>query len=255
MRFGVLSAAVIAAGVAAAGAAEAVVPLSGQINFAAYATLDGATVNDADSVAWTGAPPPSASAAAVAIASGSSGLLAAYQLGSAHWGANAGYYNMHQGLDAQWSGITDFAYGVAVAPAPDWSYTFQAEGDGVFTLDWDLTATGFDLSLIWFLVSWSDEPFGQPHAPADFGFRFVGSLSKAIQAGQTYTVAITHGAALSGTTTPLGQHSGAGVFNYAITETAAVPEPAAWALMIGGFGLAGLGLRRRRTAVAGATIR
>ena len=30
----------------------------------------------------------------------------------------------------------------------------------------------------------------------------------------------------------------------------AVPEPATWALMIMGFGLAGAGLRRRRTAIA-----
>jgi hypothetical protein len=34
------------------------------------------------------------------------------------------------------------------------------------------------------------------------------------------------------------------------TDSAAVPEPASWALMIGGFGLAGAALRRRRTAVA-----
>ena len=38
----------------------------------------------------------------------------------------------------------------------------------------------------------------------------------------------------------------------ALTENfgGAVPEPATWALMIGGFGLAGLALRRRRLAVA-----
>jgi hypothetical protein len=30
----------------------------------------------------------------------------------------------------------------------------------------------------------------------------------------------------------------------------AVPEPATWALMLGGFGIAGTALRRRRTAVA-----
>jgi PEP-CTERM motif len=34
--------------------------------------------------------------------------------------------------------------------------------------------------------------------------------------------------------------------------TAAVPEPASWALMIGGFGAAGVALRRRRAAVAAA---
>ena len=36
----------------------------------------------------------------------------------------------------------------------------------------------------------------------------------------------------------------------AVNVGGAVPEPATWALMIGGFGLAGAALRRRRTAVA-----
>ena len=34
------------------------------------------------------------------------------------------------------------------------------------------------------------------------------------------------------------------------TDRPGVPEPATWALMLGGFGLAGVALRRRRTAVA-----
>jgi PEP-CTERM motif len=38
--------------------------------------------------------------------------------------------------------------------------------------------------------------------------------------------------------------------SFQILETAGVPEPASWALMIGGFGLAGASLRRRRSAVA-----
>lgn len=37
---------------------------------------------------------------------------------------------------------------------------------------------------------------------------------------------------------------------YTLTHGAAVPEPTTWALMIGGFGLAGAALRRRRTTMA-----
>ena len=39
-----------------------------------------------------------------------------------------------------------------------------------------------------------------------------------------------------------------------LDDLAAVPEPASWALMIAGFGLAGATLRRRRAHVAGAAI-
>jgi len=40
--------------------------------------------------------------------------------------------------------------------------------------------------------------------------------------------------------------------NFAFRVDSAVPEPAAWALMIGGFGLAGSALRRRRTVAVAA---
>jgi PEP-CTERM motif len=43
---------------------------------------------------------------------------------------------------------------------------------------------------------------------------------------------------------------GAGSFAGVATFTAAVPEPAAWALMVGGFGMIGWSMRRRRVNVA-----
>lgn len=42
----------------------------------------------------------------------------------------------------------------------------------------------------------------------------------------------------------------AATFDWVRDPTAAVPEPAAWSLMIGGFGLAGAALRRRRATAA-----
>jgi len=44
--------------------------------------------------------------------------------------------------------------------------------------------------------------------------------------------------------------SGGFVVEYSLSANAGVPEPASWALMIGGFGLAGAALRRRRSMVA-----
>jgi hypothetical protein len=41
-----------------------------------------------------------------------------------------------------------------------------------------------------------------------------------------------------------------GTFSLGTIPTAGVPEPASWALMIGGFGMTGAMMRRRRTAVA-----
>jgi len=72
--------------------------------------------------------------------------------------------------------------------------------------------------------------------PNGFLYSF-GGFSQAVNAGfQNLSV--------SGTTTALSSS-----FSGTIAFTAAVPEPASWALMIGGFGLVG-GVMRRRAKVA-----
>jgi hypothetical protein len=48
-------------------------------------------------------------------------------------------------------------------------------------------------------------------------------------------------------------NSGTITFTYTPTETGAVPEPAAWAMMLAGFGLIGAGMRRRTSVKAAVT--
>jgi hypothetical protein len=40
------------------------------------------------------------------------------------------------------------------------------------------------------------------------------------------------------------------ITSYQIADAGAVPEPASWAMLIAGFGLVGVKLRRRRAAIA-----
>ena len=51
---------------------------------------------------------------------------------------------------------------------------------------------------------------------------------------------------LTFTNQPVGTISGA------LTATISVPEPATWAMMVAGFGLVGLGVRRRRATTVAA---
>lgn len=81
----------------------------------------------------------------------------------------------------------------------------------------------------------------------------VGSLATLtidpnVGAQQVYTH--DYGIAFSGGGTGLGFYGDARLDNFGSGGVASVPEPTTWALMLGGFGLAGVALRRRRTAIA-----
>ena len=87
------------------------------------------------------------------------------------------------------------------------------------------------------------------------GVQFTAPSGTVMNAGDTYTLRI-------GLLTPfvfnkpdhpattIGQVNGVYSWSANWENSVTVPEPATWALMIGGFGLAGLALRRRRSVLA-----
>ena len=87
---------------------------------------------------------------------------------------------------------------------------------------WDLTDSGT------FTEQGAIVPFLVPVAPAGTGFTYV------VRATDSLTTSSASGTVYVVPGAPVG-----------------VPEPATWALMINGFGMAGAALRRRRATVAG----
>lgn len=135
----------------------------------------------------------------------------------------------------------------------DWTYTFRADQDGVFNLDFNISAVGNHS--VFGLGEWRFVMLGDGLKDVQLSETFQGtsghasgSASQQLRAGATYTVALFNNTGL-GSFTP--DHSSATLtadFHWDIRS--AVPEPATWALMITGFGLAGAALRRRNGTAA-----
>ena len=130
----------------------------------------------------------------------------------------------------------------------DWSYTFTALGDGLFTMDYAVIGAGRLFGLVGWEVGFTGVgaggPTRNPFDPNASG-TFVGQLV----AGQQYTVTLNGNANVSSAGVTSGDVSGQ--FDWRITEQitgASAPEPSTWALLLSGFGMTGALLRRRRLA-------
>jgi len=79
------------------------------------------------------------------------------------------------------------------------------------------------------------------------GFSYDGSVNNVFQGAQLYSGAESAPTFLMGTFN-LTQYQTGAAGTLVISESGAVPEPASWALMLGGFGLVGGAMRSRRKA-------
>ncbi|MGZ6015599.1 MAG: PEPxxWA-CTERM sorting domain-containing protein, partial [Phenylobacterium sp.] len=167
------------------------------------------------------------------------------------------------------SNLTD-ARGGANLGASDWSYTFTATQDGQFTIDYSVTPNGNPFGLWGWQINCNCSNAGGPSLDA-YDPTATGTFVGDIYAGGTYTVTLDGNPNVE-FPFQAGNYSGSmdGLFSWSTTgdvapiagqlnvvanssigpAAPAVPEPAAWALMIGGFGLAGVALRRRRIVIA-----
>lgn len=260
MRKSMISGLAAAASLSAS-AAGAVVPISGlaQVRAEIFA-FDGEVRGSNTKIAaqWSGTPSGgTATAYARLLNDGPSGSVAAAVEGATT--ANWNHDGMHGQVDFNWGWKFDTIGDVGLVGAsydqlnPNWSYTFRAEHDGRFIWESEIrpnrhpTMTNFGLSgwnlqLNGATVIDTFDPTGA-HNGGDSSGIF------ALRAGETYTFSVVNGSNIAGRS--FGDaYIGvvAGTFWWTIQEfpAAGVPEPSVWALMIGGLGMVGVALRRRR---------
>lgn len=238
---------------AAAPASAALTAESGALHAYAQAKLS-QTSTQVDDDAWI-ATPATLAAEAHASAMGSNFVDSVL---SASWSASglSGSVEMSHSVSAQ---IVTPDQGISYATydgAPAWTYVFTLDDTADLTIDWVAEASGQALTDYVFTLNGAETALGGGNgAGASGGFAF------ALGAGQ-HTLSLFN---RTNATFPdaragfshIGQQSLA--FDFTITPAdtggggpvGGVPEPATWALMIGGLGLAGATLRRRRILAAG----
>lgn len=223
--------------------AQAATPIRGFVSSQVFVNYGGADGTTSDAASWLFTPAPLS--VSRGVASGAPNVEAA-QTVSASFSADAGQV----GIDSAWSFSGPFgpSQAASISGFPNWSYTFQADGDGTFRLTYDIGYTGLPGGLLGFNIGWTG-PGGGLDLLNAADPTAAGVFERSIQAGEVYLVTVTQGSIIQDSGLNLAA-SLRGDFAYRITEQPAggVPEPQTWALMILGFGGAGAVIRRRRSA-------
>jgi hypothetical protein len=242
--------------IAGAAPGVAATSLSGSMNLTVSASMrDGTkTASTTSSDSFTGAPAVMGIFAVASATDGDTGgILTAIGQGIASGTADSGSIHFQNyGWTLTAPDRLDAGQSVRLnTGTPDWSYTFMADHAGSFTLDYNVflsAGSGDAFGLQGWGIGWSG-PGGGDFPGTAFDPTASGTFTRALVGGETYTVSLSNNANIM-TTSSFNPAAGFeasrmnGDFVYTIIESA-VPEPASWAMMLGGFGLVGGALRRR----------
>lgn len=235
-------------------AAAALTPISGMAQVQATVFTAGGTLSNTSTrvvADWTGTP-HNGSATASASLQGVDADLSAQGKTSASWSPDGSSGSVI--FDWGWRLLSIEDAGLSGASFdglnPNWSYTFRADRDGILTWEgyvlpsYDNGYNPFGLS------GWNLQVNGVTAIdlfdPTGGQLR-IGDQDFSLTAGETYTLSLVNSSNIAGYRFDQRYADVQGKFLWAIHETS-VPEPTTWALLILGFGLTGVSLRRRTSA-------
>jgi len=244
-----LFAVVAAIGLGTVPLAAAAAPISSSLSLTARAEAGPESAASTDSASWTTTPQPlSVSVRARADDVVGEGYAEAFGSADATWaadGLSGSVVFTKVGWDA--ASVGPARVSLFNEPTPDWSYSFSADSDGVFQIDYTVAGAGNLFGLMGWRIYWTGsggdiltdlDPFTPDRA---------GSATRDLTAGQTYTVRLANSALLNGPEGLFIRGSMDGSFNWRITPAGTpVSEPGS-ATLVAAAALALLLAARRRT--------
>ncbi|GAB4471101.1 MAG: hypothetical protein OHK0044_14070 [Burkholderiaceae bacterium] len=170
------------------------------MSLAAHAVAGSEEASSTDTASW-GVPLSrlAVSVSAYAVDAVGEGYASAFGAGTATWAAD-GLSGTVSFTDVGWDVANGRSSSVDLrSGGNDWTYTFAADSDGVFSIDYQVVGVGSNLFGLWgWYIGWSGLGGDILSVLDPFDPKRNATASRDLTAGETYTVSLRNNANLSG---------------------------------------------------------